>query len=356
MFNYTYRNPYNNVNEMSDNLAYTIGAGIGTYYNAQQMGKAANMSTQNRNIFSGFLTGVNVLESISNTYRGKMDYNNELERQKKLQSDSYVNVPYDRYAYNSNFNNSYNQVAYQDGGLTDEGWQNYEDVYGIDNENGENKSIQFVDNAIDMQRKHIEDFNNETDIQNNQQEYDELSRYSFYENEQIKHDAAIDDWINTVMPNSFNTSNNLNIDRVLEEIKMRESGGDPYAVNKNGGEKATMATGLYQFVPKYWGEKIAKFQGTSNLSTAETMEYFKRNPDIQEQFMRHVVNNDYIPVVKELSPIANQYGLSQADLIKMLHYRGIKDTRERLQTGNFKISEKEKATYKNPDIMDYIKT
>jgi hypothetical protein len=87
----------------------------------------------------------------------------------------------------------------------------------------------------------------------------------------------------------------------------------------------------------------------------ETMDYFKNNPQVQEGFMRHVVNKYYLPEVKTLLPMARQYGIDQEGLIKMLHYRGIDDTRKRLQTGNFEVSQKEKALYNNPDILTYVR-
>lgn len=143
---------------------------------------------------------------------------------------------------------------------------------------------------------------------------------------------------------------------VINQIASHESGGRYDVVNTSGGAHAINATGKYQFVPKYWYKQIAEFQGTTGKSMQETMDTFKRNPATQDAFMQHVTNNIYLPEVKRLLPLARTYGLGQNELIKMLHYRGIADTRKRLETGNFKVSAEEKARYNNPDILSYIKS
>lgn len=141
----------------------------------------------------------------------------------------------------------------------------------------------------------------------------------------------------------------------IARIGQKESRGRYDLVNTTGGKNAIYATGKYQFVPKYWHTQIAAFQGTQGKSMAETMELFRQNPQTQEAFMQHVTNNIYLPEVKKLLPLARHYGLGQDALIKMLHYRGIADTRKRLETGDFTVSDKEKRTFKNPDILTYIK-
>ena len=142
----------------------------------------------------------------------------------------------------------------------------------------------------------------------------------------------------------------------ISRIGQKESGGRYDLVNTSGGKNAIYATGKYQFVPKYWHTQIAEFQGTQGKSMAETMEVFRKNPQTQDAFMQHVTNDIYLPEVKKLLPLARHYGLGQDALIKMLHYRGIADTRKRLETGDFSVSQRERSLYKNPDILSYIKS
>lgn len=142
-------------------------------------------------------------------------------------------------------------------------------------------------------------------------------------------------------------SNSLN---VLDKIKAQESGGNPEAINPT-----TNASGYYQFVPKYWAGQIKSFMGLPNTYTTEqVMETFRKNPTTQDQFMQHVHENIYQPEIERLRPLAQKYRLTDDKLERMLHYRGIADTKRRLQTGDFSVSQAEKDKYKNPDILQYL--
>lgn len=138
---------------------------------------------------------------------------------------------------------------------------------------------------------------------------------------------------------------------VIDEIKFRESRGKYGVVNE-----ISQTTGAYQFMPKYWAEDIRKFMGIDpSASQKQVMEAFRTNPQAQDAFMAHVVDTKYKPQLPKLRPYAQKYGINDDQLIKLMHYRGIGDATKRLKTGNFAVSAEEKAKYKNPDIMEYLK-
>ncbi len=150
---------------------------------------------------------------------------------------------------------------------------------------------------------------------------------------------------------SSNDSNNTNMDsgNVVDKIAQNESGGDYSVVNPNGG-----ATGKYQFMP-VWAGQIKDFMGLPReTSKDQVMQEFRNNPEAQDQFMNHVVEDIYKPIVNDLRPLAKKYGFNDDQMVKMLHYRGEADTRRRLRTGNFELNEKEKSYYHNPEILDYL--
>lgn len=137
---------------------------------------------------------------------------------------------------------------------------------------------------------------------------------------------------------------------VIDQIGQQESGGNYDAVNPYGG-----ATGKYQFLPSAWAGQIKSFMGLPDSFTRDqVMQAFRKSPQSQEQFMQYVTEKIYKPEVEKLRPLALKYGLDDNKLIRMLHYRGLGDTRKRLQTGNFEVSQEEKAKYKNPDILSYL--
>ena len=137
---------------------------------------------------------------------------------------------------------------------------------------------------------------------------------------------------------------------VIESIKKHESGGNPEVQNMIG------ATGYYQFTPQ-WASKISAFMGLpSNTPKDQVMKAFAKNPQAQDAFMKHVVENIYKPKIEELRPFANKYGFNDNEMIKLLHYRGLNDAEKRLKTGNFEVSQEEKQKYNNPDILTYIKS
>jgi len=176
------------------------------------------------------------------------------------------------------------------------------------------------------------------------EESNAMENWIFADDEPSKDYSINDAYFNTGYPDVKQTS-------VLEEIGMKESGGNYQAVNPRGG-----ASGKYQFMPTHWGDQIRSFMGLpSDMSKSEVMRNFRNSPEAQESFMQHVYQDIYLPEVEKLRPLAAKYNLTDDQIIKMLHYRGVGDTRKRLQTGNFEVSQEEKRKYNNPDILKYIK-
>jgi hypothetical protein len=292
-------------------------------------GKAQNMA-QRAGIISGVLGGVNALSS---QYAEQRDYDMMQQRIAEQQAGNYYRVPTDRYGYSEFATNQFNNTAYKMGGRV----RKYQEGGAVDAEEVEDEQVTF-DSTFSPEQRYSPEYESEDVLPLDQEGYTDLSR---------------------VRPTLGNVPlrlgmNDGDVAQTINSIAMKESGGDYSVVNTSGGSKAIYATGKYQFVPKYWAPQIAKFQGTEGKSQEETMEMFRKSPQVQDAFMRHVVTDIYLPEVKKLLPMASRYGIGQDALIKMLHYRGIQDTKRRLQTGDFEVSESEKKAYNNPDILKYI--
>lgn len=171
-------------------------------------------------------------------------------------------------------------------------------------------------------------------------------------------DMEDNSFLNSFLESGPTTSGSVNysssptqFNNVIDEIKYRESRGNYGVVND-----VSKTTGAYQFMPKYWADQIQDFMGIDpSASQDEVMEAFRTNPQAQDAFMAHVVENIYKPQLPKLRPYAKKYGLNDDQLIKLMHYRGIGDATKRLKTGDFAVSSEEKEIYKNPDIMEYLK-
>lgn len=158
-----------------------------------------------------------------------------------------------------------------------------------------------------------------------------------------------DDYEENEINNSYFNSSNSQTNNVISQIGQQESGGNYQAKNPY-----SSATGKYQFTNQ-WAGQIKSFMGLpQSYNTDQVMEAFKNSPDSQESFMQYVVEDIYKPEVEKLRPLAQRYGLNDDKLIRMLHYRGLADTRKRLQSGDFSVSEEEKRKYRNPDILTYL--
>lgn len=134
----------------------------------------------------------------------------------------------------------------------------------------------------------------------------------------------------------------------IHETKMHESGGNPNAVNQIG------ATGYYQFTPS-WADEIKSFMNLPKDAPKDrVMREFKKNPEAQEDFMRHVVATKYEPLYNELKDQAEQYGLGYKDVMKLIHYRGLKGAKDMITTGDFSVSKSEREKYNNPTVEEYL--
>jgi len=137
---------------------------------------------------------------------------------------------------------------------------------------------------------------------------------------------------------------------VIDAIAYNESRGRYDVVNEK-----TQTVGKYQFMEKYWADKIRDYMGLpASMSKREVMNQFKNTPDAQEGFMKRTVAKEYMPEVKKMKPYADKYGLTEDDLVRIIHYRGIKNTWDRLRTGDFEVSQSEQEEFGNPSIEQYL--
>ena len=142
----------------------------------------------------------------------------------------------------------------------------------------------------------------------------------------------------------------LNSSNVIDRIAYNESRGRYDVVNTQ-----TNTYGKYQFMEKYWADQIKNFMGLpQKTSSREVMETFKNSPESQDKFMSHVVNDIYMPRVVRLRSTAKQYGLTDDDVIKLMHYRGVGEAEKMIRNGNFSVSREEQIKYKNPTVASYL--
>lgn len=142
----------------------------------------------------------------------------------------------------------------------------------------------------------------------------------------------------------------LNSSNVIDRIAYNESRGRYDVVNTQ-----TNTYGKYQFMEKYWADQIKNFMGLpQKTSSREVMETFKNSPESQDKFMNHVVNDIYMPRVVRLRSTARQYGLTDDDVIKLMHYRGVGEAEKMIRNGNFSVSREEQIKYKNPTVAAYL--
>lgn len=290
------------------------------------------------------------LSALSTQYGERQDYKRNAKWIADQKAKDYYHLPYDRYSYNENLSNPYNQTAYRQGGKT----RGYYQDGGME---PDTENTETWDDSEAPSEQVVFDSTGQGD--GDGRDWEGMGDYDTYEDPlPLTPDGEVD--YSAFRPTLGNSPLRTNITSgdvasTVSAIGQHESGGDYGAVNTMGGKAALNATGKYQFVPKYWAPEIAKFQGTEGKTQAETMEAFRQNPRVQEAFMNHVVSTYYLPEVKNLLPYAKRYGIDQAGLIKMLHYRGISDTKRRLFSGDFSVSQKEKTLYGNPDILQYVR-
>lgn len=313
--------------------------------------KKADDASKRSAVISGLLGAGS---SIVTQYGEKRAYERNMEWLQKRKAKDYYRLPYDRYSYNENLANPYNQTAYKKGGKVRMRYQDGGSPYGGAPYGG----------MPDDEDTELYPDNEQSEYGNEQVVLDSTFQDTPYQSQGYEDELPMNDTgdldLSALTPTLGNQPLRYSltaddISSAIDEIGQHESGGNYSAVNTSGGANALYATGKYQFVPKYWHKEIAQFQGTEGKSQEETMAAFRRSPAVQEAFMRHVTNKYYLPEVQSLLPLARQYGIDQKGLIKMLHYRGIQDTRRRLETGDFSLAKSEKALYNNPDILAYVR-
>jgi hypothetical protein len=237
----------------------------------------------------------------------------------------------------------------QDGGEIEMDQMDQMDSMGMDTmEQPDTESLYSSDFQSPYEQEQVPEFEPEQSLQSS------LESWIFQDNEPPASRELSQAYDKSFSPISYSSgstrssgSSSMNI---IDSIKHHESGGNPEAENMIG------ASGYYQFTPA-WADKIAPFMGLpANTPKAKVMEAFRKNPKAQDDFMQYVVEKIYKPEIERQRPLIDKYGFSDNEMIKLLHYRGVGDTRTRLRTGNFEVSQEEKKKYNNPDILTYIKS
>lgn len=124
-----------------------------------------------------------------------------------------------------------------------------------------------------------------------------------------------------------------------------------YAVESksNGGYAAynphTGATGKYQFLPKYFKNEVTRLFGVS-------WSEFAKSPELQERLMNYHINTTLRPSAKELMNSFPNAGLSEAQLMALVHFKGKKGAAQELsnpklmnKTTNINISSARYLSY-----------
>lgn len=134
--------------------------------------------------------------------------------------------------------------------------------------------------------------------------------------------------------------NNTEIDikKIKEGIFSSESKNEeePYKA-KN---KKSSAVGKYQFL---WETRKDKIKTTTNIKTKE--EYLN-NPEKQEKFMDHVIENIYLPKAKKIQSNYNDWNVPE--IIMLLHFKWEKWALDRIK------NKEDKTMANNISIEKYI--
>jgi len=124
----------------------------------------------------------------------------------------------------------------------------------------------------------------------------------------------------------------FDFNRWKEEIGKIESGGKYTATNKS-----TNALGKYQFLPRFWWNKIKEFS-QSKGKEIENYSDFLNDPELQEAFMEDYTKNN---LMKGLQSIRREQdtkyekakSLSDGKILALLHFQGLGGARKWLSTG-----------------------
>lgn len=106
-----------------------------------------------------------------------------------------------------------------------------------------------------------------------------------------------------------------------DQIAKVESGGKYNIENKT-----SSAVGKYQFLWNTWGPSISKVTGVKSKQD------FKNNPEAQEKFFAWYKQNELLPGVAKLRQY-NTKGLTDDQLAKLIHFKGLGGAKTWLTTG-----------------------
>lgn len=320
---------------------------------------------------------VNIYNSIKAKKRQKKldKYQKEdlAERQRDIRLNAYTNTPYGSYQMGGTtmdaFSDSYQRQQDYNKDIQNNWQEYYEDLntqrvnaYKAQRQQGITQFTSAVGDIGNTALKFLQeggDINpNLTDI--NSEEFDPNVFLGTEQEKQVTESNESDELMKWVMEDEQDTYSPIQEEYqnytpvssgdVIQGIGQSESGGNYSVVNPTTG-----TTGKYQFHPKYWADQIRAYGNMPvGYGKEQVMEEFKKNPDLQEGFMNHVVENIYRPEIKKLKPYMDKYGFTEDQMIRFLHYRGIADTKRRLRTGDFEVSAEEQRIYRNPSILNYI--
>jgi hypothetical protein len=131
------------------------------------------------------------------------------------------------------------------------------------------------------------------------------------------------------------------VDILLDAIADVESKGTGGYAAKN---TKSSASGKYQFMWSQWGNKIREFAKNPNL----TEEQFRADPQLQEQYARHYVENVLTPEAKKLqtrhgSKFKPREVMDLEDAQTLIHFQGYPGSARYLKTGETKNLENNKS-------------
>lgn len=143
--------------------------------------------------------------------------------------------------------------------------------------------------------------------------------------------------------------NKMNLESWKKGIHAMESGDSSYSAFN----PTSNALGKYQFVPRWWADKIIKFaksRGVAGVPPLKDMKeyssskmsdedarkefsFFINNPELQEEFMNYVYKDVHTPQAKEVKKAVPNTTLDDEELKALVHFKGKKDAIRFLKEG-----------------------